>query len=415
MTSEQFAPKRSLKTQAFAVAGAVGVAQVVVAVLYLVAARESNVEDFGSVVAAVAAGVASFGLLDFGTNALWVREISAGRLSSSEHARRAKWKIFYIFGIAVMWAAFISLVAPGSPFWISGFITFAQGFAQTVQTSLRAAGRSELAGASILIDKGASALVFLSLWLTGVDVLAAFVVSLVAGPFVSGVVSNWALLRQNRIRFGLDRPVNPWQGARNFGVSNAADTARSYDVTLTALCGGAAAAGTYGAVNRWTQAIELLTFAFTASSAPYMANAPSARAALRRLRSAIWLPLTAILGSCVAILAAPWLVGFLLGPAYAGAADVLRILAAGTIASNLNQPMFVFLMARGKDRIGAVMATTGVATMLTLVALLTPRLGATGAAIAYLVGQVALLLMLGTAAARLLAEERADERVPTAT
>jgi len=417
MTSENFAPKRSLGTQAVTVAIATGLAQAIVAILYLAAARASNVEDYGHVVAAVAAGVASFGLLDLGTNALWVREISAGRLPPNELFRRATWKIVYIFGVAVAWAALVHTFLPGSPYWISGFVTFAQAFAQVVQAVMRAGGRSELVGASILIDKGTAAVVFFALWSAGVDVLVAFVLSLVIGPVTSGILSNWALLRDRRIRFVRGGPVNPWKGARNFAVSNVADTARSYDVTLAAEFGGAVAAGTYGAVNRWTQAIELLTFAFSSSSAPYMASAPSARAAVKYLRSAIWLPLLAILGSCVVILIAPWVVDLLLGEAYAGSADVLRILAAGTIASNLNQPMFVFLMARGKDRAGAVIVTTAVATILSLVAILTPSLGAIGAALAYVVGQVFLLLMLATTCARLLIKDEvpAEPVAPSVT
>jgi len=110
---------------------------------------------------------------------------------------------------------------------------------------------------------------------------------------------------------------------------------------------------------------------------------------------------------------APWAVDLLLGDQYAGSANVLRILAAGTIISNLNQPLFVFLMARGQDRRGAGLLTTGVAVMLSLVVLLTPRLGATGAAVAYAVGQLVLFVLLAAAALRLLVRDEADEGVPS--
>jgi len=413
MTNENFAPKRSLRTQAITVAVATGVAQVIVAGLYIVAAKSSNVEDFGSVVAAVAAGIASVGLLDFGTNSFWVREISAGRMSAAEHSRRATWKVLFILAVGLGWAVVISVLVPGSPFWISGFVAFAQAFSLTVQSGLRARGRAELVGAAVIVDKVTAAVVFLAFLWAGTGILVAFVTGLIVGPLVSGVVSNWVLLADRRIRFDLAGPVNPWRGARNFGVANIAETARTYDVTLTALFGGAAAAGTYGAVNRWTQATELLTSAFSSASAPYMAHAPSARAAIRHLRSAAWLPLLAILVSCVTIVLAPWAVDLLLGDQYAGSANVLRILAAGTIVSNLNQPLFVFLMARGKDRSGARLLTTGVAVMLCLVVVLTPRLGAIGAAVAYAVGQLVLFVLLATAALRLVVSDEADEGVPS--
>jgi O-antigen/teichoic acid export membrane protein len=410
VTSPSFAPKRSLGTQAVVIALSTGVSQVILAVLYLVAARSAGVESYGSVVAAVAAGLATFGLLDFGTDALWVREIAAGRLDPSEYSRRAVSKLAIILVTAVLWAVVIGLLFTSTLYWLSGFFAFAQGLSQTVQTAVRASGRAELAGGAILIDKGVAALVFFGLWLGGADVLVALVLGLLAGPVASGIASNALFLGDWKLRPRLRRPVNPWQGSHSFGIANAAVTARSYDVTLTQAFGGSLAAGTYGAVNRWTQAIELLSSAFSSASAPYMASAPSARAAIRHLRSAMWLPLLAILASVVGIVIAPVLVSFLLGDAYAGSATVLRILAAGTIVSNVNQPLFVFLMARGKDRKGAASLSTGMGITLVLVAVLSPGLGASGAAIAYVCGQAVLLLMLASSAVRLLAVERAEWR-----
>jgi O-antigen/teichoic acid export membrane protein len=411
MSNENFAPKRSLRTQAVAVAGATGLAQIVMALLYLSAARGSSVEEFGSVVAAVAAGIGSVGLVDLGTNNLWTRELAAGRLTQADYSRRAKWKIVYILGASFVWAVTVALIFPGSPYWITGYVAFAQAFCLTVQAALRARGRVELVAAAVLVDKGVAAVVFVSFWLAGASALVALVVGITAGPITSAIVSNRLMLGDRRIRFGWSNPLNPWTGARNFGVANVAETARSYDVTLVDFTGGPAAAGTYGAVNRWTQAIELLSAAFISASVPYLANAPSTRAAIRHLRSGIWLPIMSLLASCAVIVLAPWIVQFLLGPEYADSADVLRLLAAGTIASNLNQPMYMLLMARGKDRSGAILVTVGIASTLTLTAVLTPGLGAIGAAIAYVAGHVLLFVMLVTSIARLLAAEKDAEKV----
>lgn len=409
--STEFAPRRSLGAQAVVLAAATGLSQIIIAALYVYAARESTVVEYGQAIAAIALGMAAGGLLDFGSNAFWVREMSAGRLTSEAFSNRASWKIALVLVTAAAWAAGGQLLAPGSLYWCSGFIAFGQALSQTVQARLRARGRAEYAGIVILLDRLTAAVLFLSLSVANVGVLEALVVALVLGPTLSGLVANVALLGDGRLRLVLRRPINPWRGSGAFGVASTAFALQSYgDVPLVAWSAGPAAAGVYGAVNRWTQPMALLAQAFTAASAPYVASATSVRAAVRRQLSAAWLPAFAV-GTCGAMIVfAPWIVVTLLGNPYVKAATVLRLLAAGTIVHIVAQPFYTLLMVRGHDRAGATLVGSSVCVTLGLVVVLAPGYGAAGAGVAYVAGQMMLLVGVVVAAVLMFGERKTPQR-----
>jgi len=389
-------------------AGATGLAQVVVAVLYVVAARESSVADYGQAVAALALGLAAVGIMDFGTNDLWLRDLSAGRLDLTRFSRLAAWKTYYLGLVATVWAVVCAAALPGGPYWISGFVALSQSLSQTARVCLRAHGRAELAGAAILLDRLIAASLFFLMWLVGCDVLVALVLSLAVSPGLSGLLANRWITESGRIVFRITRPLNPWKGTRAFGVASAAVTLRAYgDVPMLALFGGATAAGIYAAVNRWTQPISLLSDAFRAASVPYVASAPSANDAVKHLRSGAWLPVVAILACGVAIIVAPWLVDLLLGDRWGESAIVLQLLAIGTIISILAQPLYVLLMARGWDLAGATIVVLSVAVSLVMVALLGARYGAVGGGLAFVVGQLVFSVGLALTIHRIAATRRA--------
>jgi len=99
--------------------------------------------------------------------------------------------------------------------------------------------------------------------------------------------------------------------------------------------------------------------------------------------------------SVVAVVAAPLLVRILLGPAYGAAVPLLRILAALPILVAINTVLGLFwAVPFGRERglLGAILA--GGATNLILAALLVPRLGGTGMAIAATASEVTVFVVL---------------------
>ncbi len=87
--------------QAVLLAGATGLSQVLVAVLYLFAARGVGPGAFGSVVSAVALGTAAAGFIDFGTNNHWTRELARQAIGRDVSATRLFSKIAITIALAV--------------------------------------------------------------------------------------------------------------------------------------------------------------------------------------------------------------------------------------------------------------------------------------------------------------------------
>lgn len=386
--------KRSIGGQAVALATTTGIAQVVMALLYIYTARASSPADFGLIVSAVAIGTTAVGILDFGTNSYWTRELASKRLSSSTLGRRLASKLIYAAAALVVGAGIAALFFPASSLWVAGPIAISATFSQSSQVPLRGLGRGDLVAIATLAEKLVTALAFVILVAFHISPISGLWISLAVGSLSSGYIC-WRLTPQDaRPRLVLRRSTNPWAAAGHYGVANVAVTAQALDIPTLTLFGGAGAAGIYAAVSRWTQPMGLLASAFSAASAPHIAKAHSAAEAWRTARKSIWLLGVAIALSILTAVLAPVLVDVLIGQKYSGSADVLRILALSTVLSIANQPLFVFLQSRGMDRPIALITVLSVLVQLTLVFLLAPYIHAQGAAIAALLTQFVLFVSM---------------------
>ncbi len=394
--------------QAFFMAGASGCAQVLVALMYILAARDSEPEILGLAVSAIALGTAAVGFIDFGTNSLWVREIAAGRVASTAIGRRIAGKIGVTVALSAVWAAASALIAPEAKLWISAPIVLALLLSQTTQVPLRAATRGRTVAILILLDRVVASVLFLALEGLGVAGADALWVALTAGSLTSAVLC-WAVTPVAiRPRLRGQPWANPWRGASSFGIAGLATSAQAMDVTLLTTVAGPHAAGVYGAVGRWTQPMMLLASAFSAAAAPFVASSGELAESWRRLRKALWMPALSVLGAVVVGLSAPLLVDLLLGERYKGSAVVLQILAAVAVLSILSQPMAMALQFLGHARIVAIAMSTAVALQLVLIFILGRELGAVGAAVSSLCAQVTVFIILITSARRQLRKARPD-------
>jgi O-antigen/teichoic acid export membrane protein len=387
---------RGAGAQASALALATGVSQVLVAVIYVLAARDAEPAGFGLVVAALGLGTAAVGFIDFGTNSYWIRERARGVLTPHDLRRRTAAKLLIALVIGIAWTATTALVVPDSLVWMAGPIMFGVLLNQTLQVPLRAAARAELVALCVLGDRVVASAVFLGLLALDAGAVDVLWVSLFVGSLVSSVVLVLLTPRDQRVTARDARVMNPWRGAGYFGVSTLATSAQSLDVTLLTIVAGPVPAGVFGAVSRWTQPMGLLAASFSSVIAPFVARAASLNAAWSQLRRAIWMPLGAIVASAVVFILAPFLVPLLLGPAYSGSIDVLRVLSLAAMASIVSQPIMVVLQALGRDRFAGGAIAGAVVLQLALILLLAPNLGALGAAIAAAVIQYVLVVSLIT-------------------
>ncbi|GAB14339.1 putative polysaccharide biosynthesis protein [Arthrobacter globiformis NBRC 12137] len=386
--------QRGLFTQTLMLAAGTGLGQVIVAVMYIWTARSVGPEELGPTVAAIGIGTTLAGFLDFGSNNLWVRESAASRMNSRTLGHRLTAKLAVGFLALSCWCFGLQAFAPESMLWIAGPIGWSVLVSQSFAVPLRAAARLDLVAISMLTDRVVAGGVFVIFNMLSLSTVFALWGSLTIGPIAASVMSRWVLGRTLRPRLRLSFRTNPWNKSGYYGLSSAAVSAQSLDLSIMSMVGGPAAAGLYGAVNRWTQPMSLLAGAFTTSAAPLVARHDSWAAAWPHLRRSASLVLVAVfMCVSVAIFADP-IVGLLVGAEYRGSGNILRILALGTIGAVLNQPLAAFLQALGRDRAVSVITMTGVAVQLLLVAFLTWQAGAAGAALAYCVLQLVILMLL---------------------
>jgi O-antigen/teichoic acid export membrane protein len=116
--------------------------------------------------------------------------------------------------------------------------------------------------------------------------------------------------------------------------------------------------------------------------------------AIRHVRSAIPIVMTAICASVVMIAAAPRLVDLILGADYSDSASILRLAALAAIPSIASQPLASLLQARGDDKfVGTIGLSTSIAALV-MTALLCTQFDAAASPMASGVAATLLLLAL---------------------
>jgi len=388
---------RSLGTQAVALAAGTAVAQVIVAVMYVLTARDAGPASYGQLAAAIALGGSAMGFFDFGTSSYWIRERASGRMDVDDFSARVTKKIAiasFLFVVA------LAVCVVWFPSFIPACAIFLAGTAgQAALVPLRAARRGEIVALLSITERASALAVFLLLLLCGVDQLDALWISLVAGTLIMGAAAYLSARDAGRASFLWRRRSNPWSGAKFYGLSSVASSGQQLDLPVLTAVAGASTAGIYGGVNRWTQPMGVLATAFSSASAPFIAHAQDWKTTRRMVTRASWLLILAV-GVCIALaLSAPWIVALLLGPEFATSAPVLQWLAVGTIPAILNQPLAAALQARRYDHLVAGVYLGSVVVQLGLVAWLGLALGALGAALAFFILQILMLVSLSTCVA----------------
>lgn len=362
----------------------------VVAIVYILAARSASPTEYGVVASAIALGMASVGFADFGSSSLYIRELASARMAASEYRQRALSKLLFAAAGAGGAVVFVGLV---NPRWIYTPLVFLAGIVSlTVLVPLRAGRRGDLVAILMLSERVVAICLFGLLCLAGMSPLDSLVPSLVGGTIALCAFAYAATLKAERLRLRGFRFRNPWRGSVHYGLFAMAGSGQQLDLPLLTMFAGASAGGVFGSVNRWTQPMGLIASAFSSATAPFAANARNLREARHIATRASWLLVLGIGAPVLIVVAAPWLVPFLLGSAYAGAVPLLQLLAGGSIFAVLNQPLAAILQARRYDRAAAVIYCSGVVAQLGLIAGLASALGAIAAGVAYCVLQVGIFV-----------------------
>jgi O-antigen/teichoic acid export membrane protein len=399
---------KRLGLQPLYMAAATGLSQVSLAIVYVLAARDVGPVEFGRVIAAIAMGNVGAGLIDFGSNALWVRERAKGILPNETLARKTFSKLLCATGVMSAWIAGVLVLAPDTPLWMAAPIAISVLLNQSLQVPLKGIGRSDRVALAVLVERtSALGLIFVMIVL-GLQPAEVLWLVLCLGSLSAGVTAMMTTPAGVRpiARFGWE---NPWAGARNFGLAGWAVSVQSLDVPLLGAVSGGLQAGLFGAVSRWTQPMGLLAAAFASTAAPFVARSKSMGETWSLVRGSAWLLLMAVVLCVGVFVGADWVVVTLIGDSFASSALVLRILALGTIPAIISQPLSVFLQQMGHDGIVSRIVIFTVLVQLGLVAGLGAWMGATGAALSYLVVQCLTLSSLTLVAAGARKKNRTKE------
>ena len=371
--------------------------QVVVAGIYLLAARASQPQQYGRAVAPLTVAMAIAGIVDFGSNSLVTREIAAARMPESRFARMFFSRTVIVGSASILCT--LALVLAGAAGYVAGLpgYVLAATLAQAAVAPLRGRREARRVAAALLSDKFVAAAALLAMMWWGAPSFRVLWLAFVAGSCVSllAAVALWPPSLRASVRTqGRELSiVNPWASSLHFGLSNVMLSAQLLDVGLVLLVAGEHAAGAFSAVSRWTQPLTFVASGYSQAAYPHAAAAESDRQAWSQLRrgDVVLLPIAAVL-VLIAVFAKP-LVTLVLGAAYADSVGALRLLMLGALPTLANQPMATFLQSRRYESTSLRALAASIPLQLLTVAVGAYLDGATGAAAGFGVGQLALFVL----------------------
>jgi O-antigen/teichoic acid export membrane protein len=388
--------------------------QVLAAVTYLVSARDLGPAPFGAAMGVV--GVATFlaTLLDFGGAAGATRDLAPLLADAARYMKDFGARLTTVL-LSILLSGAWWITAPTSLRLLGLCLPLASlvAFEQFAIAPLRARSMNVLVATVLTVDKLITILLVLLAsregLLTPVLLLLILCSGAAVGAVVAVAVESGSVIGAARGRLK-PRMRLPWSGTRNLGIGGVATGAQFLDAELIKSIAGAAQAGQYAAVARWSAPIGMISTALSLSMYPVLVTAKSDVDAWRRLRSGLRLLVLPALGLVALALMADRVVTFLLGTQYLPSIEVVRVLAIGLLAAMVNQPLTSMLQARRAEHLTAAILVVGVLLQLTLILILSSRWGSLGAALAFAVAQFSILVLLMTAVLHLLSRPGKERR-----
>lgn len=388
LNNDFFQPKVSLTLQTLLLTAASGSSQLAMILLFVWAARSSSLQEFGTISVGIALGGTLVGLLDFGSNTLWVRNLARNELNVVKVRILFFWKLIFsliaicIFVFAVILAGFTQIAIT------SGAIAFSFLFNINTLVSLRARGRNDLVSIAVFADRFIAVVTMFGFvyWLNFQSSQALWI-SLVIGALSSSCISwvvtsptNWMYPKYGRL-------LNPWKNSFSFGVSSSSISLQTLDLPISAAVLGTSISGLYAAVNRWVQPLNLFVGSFTQAIAPFVSNAQTFSTAWVRIKKSFWMVYVTLGAAIFLFIFSDQLVALLLGQRYEAAGLLLKILIIGTIPSLISQILLVSLQSLGLEKFVAMVLVPSTMLQLLLVWSFSTYVGIVGVAIAFCIGQ----------------------------
>jgi len=355
-------------TALVALASAVG--QAATGLAFIVIARRTSPSVFGPFAAIYSISVVAGGLRDFGSSQRVSRDLARTRDTGELGSWLARRSLPQAI-VTLVLAGVLVRLKPIPDGTIATVILAGQGITFSVALAFTAAVRAvrspQLAAWQVAV--GNSLLLVVAIVAPADNLFVWCSAAATSSWILTSCLSAWSL-RPGGSLFRRKSTGNPWHDSAGFGAYAIATGLLALGVPIVKVIAGNEAAGNLAAVSRWIQPLILLSLSYSAFMFPRFATYATDREAIRHLRSAIPVFVTAIIASVAVVALAPTLVHLILGPDYLGAVNVLRLSAVAVIPAILSQPLASLLQARGDDKfVGKVGVATSIGALLATAAL----------------------------------------------
>lgn len=385
--------RKSASTQ-FALSNVV--AQGIVAISYVLAARSGTAKDFGVAVGTVGLCATMANLINFGSNTYLLRELAADRISIGDFQSRLIAKAGLAVAVGGCGACLASVLGRGG--FHSAVILWlvpSMAVSQMIVVPLMAKTQLALAGSVVLADKLVSfSILILLLNLSPGSGPESLLIGLCAGPIAATLLALWLGPQQLRL---LSKPTCrvwkfPWRGGTSFGVGSLAVSFQPLDVYAVELASSPQASGEYGVVRQWSQPFLMLASSFARARFPFWSGAPDPKLARRDLGTKLVFASSSIPACLALALGANSLVDLLVGPAYSNSAVVFQLMCATIPFLVFNQFLHLFVQSQGGARFAAFAIWVSVCIQF-LILFAGHELGARAGALGNLFGQSSLTIL----------------------
>ncbi len=357
--------------------------------VYGYSARQYDLGSLSSGLLVLSIAWYAVNVLDFGMSTFAVKEVVIKRRELEAFYYVGALKIGFSFVISgvlgVLLHEYLNSVFYGSVVAITLFTI------QQLNIGLRTAGYTSRPGLIAVIEKFSTSLIlvlnFNFDW--KLDFLQVYSLGVLFSLLASIRISQ---IRFISIRIGEIRSV--FRKSLSLGVSSLIGQAKLLDVNFLAIMIGSVASAPYIVVARWASSINLFSNAFSQAILPVLAkNSISKTNFKESKRASLWLAL-ALTSSVLIFFFSPVIIEIILGGKYNESVAILRILSLATILTTLIQPLTVFIQTQSRPSFVTLSLFLGLITQLLIIFVYSDSIGASAAAIGYLLGQFVCFVLL---------------------
>jgi O-antigen/teichoic acid export membrane protein len=388
----------------------IGITNVLSVLTYVVGARVLGPSDFGRFVAVISIAFLFVVVSDFGVNAWTVREIARSGYSMRPFEVTLLLKVALAGVGATVWVV-LAIATRGEWSIPLAFYMFSSVVGAALLVPFRARRQMTFVAIAQCAGTAVALCIALGIAWTHLLSLATFGISQAVGSAVALAIAVLAV-ETSSLRRGLRfyPRAFPWRAALSFGLYGLAGQMRRFDTALVAAIAGTVAAGLYGAPARLYGLLSVLPAAYSLMvfSSESSRSAGSVAPRSRTVVGAVVFLVTALMLASIFVLASP-LVGWVLGPAFGGAAVILKLFCVSMLFATVTQPVAAYLQAHGADAYVGRMSFLNSTAGLSGIAIGAGIAGARGAATAAVIQEIALL---GALAPRLVSARFARPKTP---